>query len=332
MSIQSGFQSIGEGKRYIPATKIVGTATNGWSSQQCDYLCTGSNDTTIINNAITSLPTNGGRIILLDGTYNISGRINIAKKNVILMGNGPSTILNQKAASCEVNITGADVTLYNFCISSSTVSVKHNNVILGNSSTVDNLTFIGNNSAGNNISISTSNFNIINSFFKNECCAISGSGSYGLINNNIIDAMSSRSNRGIYLYSGTFIDCSNNNISRHSDAIAFENMTRTNITGNNLYGSTCGIAIISSSNSNIISQNNINDTTSGINYTGGSFNVVTQNIIKRGNGYASDYNETQYTIYKSGNNSNSLFTLNYLMGKDITQVSQDSTSTFSNIT
>ena len=37
----------------------------------CDYMCDGSNDQTIIQQAINDLPSSGGKIILLEGSYNI---------------------------------------------------------------------------------------------------------------------------------------------------------------------------------------------------------------------------------------------------------------------
>ena len=56
---------------------IVVAASN--SSSKCkaaaDYVCSGSGDQTEINNAISALPAGGGKIVLLEGTYNINGKI-----------------------------------------------------------------------------------------------------------------------------------------------------------------------------------------------------------------------------------------------------------------
>lgn len=61
-----------------------------------DYYCSGTNDQTVINNAISALPSTGGKIVLLEGTYNISGQINVNKPNVTICGMGNSTVLQRK--------------------------------------------------------------------------------------------------------------------------------------------------------------------------------------------------------------------------------------------
>jgi parallel beta-helix repeat protein len=72
---------------------IVGTSQSGWTSDDCDYLCDGTDDQTEINEAITALPDDGGEIIILDGTYNITATIDVEKSNVSIRGNGAATIL-----------------------------------------------------------------------------------------------------------------------------------------------------------------------------------------------------------------------------------------------
>lgn len=74
-------------KKY--ATVVVGASSAGYTASQVDYLCTGTNDQTVINQAIQALPSNGGKIVLLDGTYNISGQILINKADVKIEGMGP---------------------------------------------------------------------------------------------------------------------------------------------------------------------------------------------------------------------------------------------------
>lgn len=71
----------------------IGTSTNGWTANDCDYLCDGTADDVEINAAIQALPSGGGEIVILDGTYNISATINISIDNVTLSGNGSNTVL-----------------------------------------------------------------------------------------------------------------------------------------------------------------------------------------------------------------------------------------------
>src|SRR3989304_5781844 len=56
-----------------------------------NYNTDGTADQTEINQAIADLPANGGRIILREGTYTLSGPIIINKSNVILEGQGDGT-------------------------------------------------------------------------------------------------------------------------------------------------------------------------------------------------------------------------------------------------
>lgn len=79
------------GKRAARLT--IGTSANGWTTKDCDYLCDGTADDVEINAAITALPSTGGEIVLLDGTYNLAGTVQMNKAGVILSGNGLATKL-----------------------------------------------------------------------------------------------------------------------------------------------------------------------------------------------------------------------------------------------
>ncbi len=96
------------------ASVVVGTTQSGHTLADCDYLCDGTADQVKINTAIAALPTDGGEIIILDGTYNITARINLNKSNVTISGNGNSTILKRMydSGSAEGVIT---LTSANYC-------------------------------------------------------------------------------------------------------------------------------------------------------------------------------------------------------------------------
>ena len=89
----SKINTLDAGKRTARFT--VGTSTAGWTSADCDYLCDGTADQTEINAAITALPATGGEIVILDGTYNITAKIDVTKDNVSIRGNGNATILKR---------------------------------------------------------------------------------------------------------------------------------------------------------------------------------------------------------------------------------------------
>lgn len=74
---------------------VVATSTAGWTKNDCDYLCDGTDDQVEINAAIQALPSGGGEVVLLDGTYIISSPILIGKEKVSLVGNGKNTVLQR---------------------------------------------------------------------------------------------------------------------------------------------------------------------------------------------------------------------------------------------
>ncbi len=67
-------------------------ASNSKQKTHCDYLCDGTDDQVEIQAAIDALPSGGGRVILMDGTYYITQSINLDSR-VSLSGQGSSTIL-----------------------------------------------------------------------------------------------------------------------------------------------------------------------------------------------------------------------------------------------
>jgi Carbohydrate binding domain len=62
------------------------------STAGADYVASGCSAQTAINNAISALPANGGVVYLRDGTYIVSGSINVPS-NVTLTGVGANTII-----------------------------------------------------------------------------------------------------------------------------------------------------------------------------------------------------------------------------------------------
>ena len=59
-----------------------------------DFVCDGKTDHTVISNAIAALPTSGGKIVLMPGTYLIGNSINTnVSKSVLIQGCGDGTQL-----------------------------------------------------------------------------------------------------------------------------------------------------------------------------------------------------------------------------------------------
>jgi len=78
------------------AAPVVRTATivvaasdaSAKSKAQADYVCDGTDDQVEIQAAIDALPASGGKVVLSEGTYNISDTITVASNNITLTGQG----------------------------------------------------------------------------------------------------------------------------------------------------------------------------------------------------------------------------------------------------
>ncbi len=84
-----------KGEKGANAATIVVAASDSKNTASADYICTGTDDQNKINAAIAALPSGGGKIVLLDGTYNISGAIIVKKANVTIEGMGNGTVLKR---------------------------------------------------------------------------------------------------------------------------------------------------------------------------------------------------------------------------------------------
>lgn len=86
--------AISSDKQGVSNKPSVITVGSSITTRYCDFKCTGTNDQTIIQKAINTL-TAGGKIILLEGTYNFSNGI-LHKNDVVIEGQGKGiTIINE---------------------------------------------------------------------------------------------------------------------------------------------------------------------------------------------------------------------------------------------
>lgn len=107
---------------YATGATVVVAASDS-ASRGAQYRCTGIDDQLVINTAIASLPVNGGRVLLLAGTFAISASVIIARSNVALEGEGfgfwdgfvPGGTSTAKATSAEgAGMTKIKATSANF--------------------------------------------------------------------------------------------------------------------------------------------------------------------------------------------------------------------------
>ena len=318
---------------------VVGTSTAGWTKNDCDYLCDGTADDVQINAAIQALPSGGGEVIILDGTYNLAASIKINKERVTLSGNGKSTVLKRAFAS-NAGSTQAGLIFVNSSyniirflsldgVRSSYANKNCDGIYLHSSS---GNTIIGNtcsNNYGAGILLSSSSDN--NAVIRNTC---SNSYSSSIIldssSKNTVTGNTCTSNTfyGIYLHSASVNNiiteniCSNNTHNGIEVAATNNNAVTGNICSNNNQN---GIEVYNAGKNTVTGNTCNNNSKDGILLSSSSSkNTVTGNTCIRGNGTASDYTSSQRTIYLNTSDDN-LVIGNNIMGKNYTNSGTNNT-------
>ena len=318
---------------------VVGTSTAGWTKNDCDYLCDGTADDVQINAAIQALPSGGGEVIILDGTYNLAASIKINKERVTLSGNGKSTVLKRAFAS-NAGSTQAGLIFVNSSyniirflsldgVRSSYANKNCDGIYLHSSS--GNTAVIRNtcsNSYSSSIILDSSSKNTVTG---NTCTSNTFYGIYlhsASVNNIITENIcSNNTHNGIEVAATnnnavTGNICSNNN----QNGIEVYNAGKNTVTGNTCNNnSKDGILLSSSSSKNTVTGNTcIDNSVNGINLASSTKNTITGNTCIRGNGTASDYTSSQRTIYLNTSDDN-LVIGNNIMGKNYTNSGTNNT-------
>jgi hypothetical protein len=263
------------------ATVIVGTNNGGGASrnyEKADYVCDGTNDEVQIEAAIAALPSTGGVVALLDGTFNIQSDIDITKSNVSLIGVGKATILKRmydETGDAAFIVIGNGSTSYEG-IHISQLMVDGNN---GSYSYISNqgiqITANADRTSITNIWVYNtqrhaiwvkSDYNKIEGNFLIETSGTMAGGvyvegSYNLVSNNYIDSVSYglqsvNSGHDYNTFVGNYLRAIN------SYAIQIYQSDNNNITGNIIIdgGTSAAIYIRDSSDQNLVSGNKIHNT------------------------------------------------------------------------
>lgn len=273
-----------------PARIVIGTSVSGWTADSCHYLCDGTADQTEINAAISALPSGGGEIILLDGTYSLTGKIQISgKSNVSIRGNGDSTVLKREwdSGSSEGVITitnSGSPKIQNLIIdgnASNYTNANNYGIHISNSS---RCSIINNVITDTQIGVNINGVSYIfiggNIYYRSRDTGIRLSSTSNVsIYNNICDSLNNGLH-GIYLTSTTGAVLSGNVcINNYTAGIRLENLSRNNIIGN-ICNSNSGFGIaLSSANHCSISGNTCEDNDSvGINISGCYYTTVGTNV------------------------------------------------------
>ncbi len=304
-----------EAKRVARFT--VGTTTAGWTADKVDYLRDGTADQVEINAAITALPDDGGEVVVLDGTYNLTNSVLVKKNNVTLSGNGGSTILKRFFLGDSKNyalvfVSSSNNTIQFFSLDGAKggtydssygfgicVSNGSNNKIIGNEVNNNNKSAIYIFSSSNNIIIGNTGANmgssgialvsqsgknkICNNAFEN--CKYQGVSLDSSENNTITGNIFEKCNAGIQLWSNSNGNTLIGNVCRNSNS-GGQGININSSSNNTIIGNTCndnfnGISLGSSSNNNTVSGNMCKENNNGISLDSNSNNnAVSGNVCK----------------------------------------------------
>ncbi|MNW34043.1 Pectate lyase superfamily protein [compost metagenome] len=294
------------------AATVVVAASNSSdkTKSSADYVCTGTDDQITINNAISELPVEGGKVLLMEGAYTVSNGI-MQPNGVTLEGMGMSTIIRLRdLQSTNVSIIqNADTLNGNINIEVRNLLIDGNkaNAISGvmygvyyafvSFGKIENVRVLNMRSSGIHITNNSSD-NIV---IGNYCKANKDSGI--LISSN----------------SGNNTFMSNNCRDNSSNGI-FNNSSDNTIIGNTCSGNSTGISN-SGSNNTIIGNNCSNNFGAGISISNGSYNNVQNNTVRKGS------ESPTYGIRVNAGSTKNLVTNNDLYESGATAFSDAGTGT-----
>ncbi|RLF08229.1 MAG: hypothetical protein DRJ60_00880 [Thermoprotei archaeon] len=252
------------------ATKIV-AATSSQNYQKADYVCSGTSCEDEIEQAINDLPSTGGIVYLLEGTYNIGSSIDILKSNVILMGAGWGTklFLVNSADTDVIRVGDGATALSGITIRDLQIDGnKANQIIPG----IHGIYFYG----GSGAEITKSA--VINCYVHNT--KIDGIRLYYSDNNTITgNQTNSNDDDGIYLYYSDNNTITGNQTNSNGDMGIWLNGSDNNtITGNQANSnSVYGIYLYNGSDNNTITGNQTNSNNNGIYLLFADYNIIVGN-------------------------------------------------------
>lgn len=287
------------GSKWISAPRsntLIVAASNSSQAEKdsADYVATGTGDQTMINTALTALPSGGGSVYLMEGTYTVSAPISVPD-NTTLSGAGAATIITIPNAQNgtyaiiqNTDTAGANVVIQNMLIdgnkanqtSGSMYGIKFSmpsassTSIAGKVQNVTAQNLYGSLAAALYVS-STNNLSISNSFFTGTYYGIQlSSGGNNVVANNIVN---SNTQAGIVSVG------SNSNT----------------ITGNSLISNSPYSIFLQLSNSNAVIGNGISTTSYGVYVQTGAKNNISSNTIQSSGAYGITLQTATYTAVAS---------------------------------
>lgn len=315
---------------------VIGTSTAGWTEKDCDYLCDGVDDQVEINAAIQALPSTGGEIKVLDGTYNITASINIDKERVTFGGCGQSTIFKRMWKSSS-NTEGVIQFSTSYCTFKDFEIDGNKSVYAGGSGlclTEKNITsilientFINNNYNYGVYATYIENSVITDNIFNLNRMSISCEyAQHTILSNNFGD--DSRYSDDISVYGSKYCtvignifgslngsSCKYCTFSSNELCIDLSYANKCTITGNTCSGGASGMTVVGTKNCTITCNVITEFNGKGIDLADANYCIVLGNICIRGGGTSSDYTSSQNTIYTDSGTNNCVIVGNNCSGK-----------------
>jgi parallel beta-helix repeat protein len=362
----SGWVQFGAGggdDRYV-ATRIV-AASNSLGTTGCpgactnpraDYTCDGTDDQLKIQEAIDALGTTGGTVYLLEGTYNISGSINLDNvanlpddlgndSGKAIIGAGAGTVLQVMSGASNVNVINASgvssIFIAQLDIDGNSRTGSDNYGINFNSVTDSKIEKVWvENMYGHGIVFTTSSNNLV----SDNHISLNGIHGIELFNSNdnvvsdnqiINNNGQSSGGQGIVLDSSSNNILSRNNIqstlaTKHLYGVAFTSSDYNVFSNNSVQSSVIyGIVLDSSFNNTLISNNIQSNGFAGIVAWGASNNIISGNVIYDHTGYGIKL-EDDGSYSASGDNNTVTANIIYNSGSGITIEYSDNNLIFSN--
>lgn len=296
---------------------VVGTSTVGWTEDDCDYLCTGSNDQAIISQALNDARLfNGGVLYFLEGGYSFSTSISIPRGNITLLGaDKNSTFLNNNTGGTMLSTYSNHFTLQGFTITDDRTSNSSNRTvrISGDYFTIRDCNFT--NIKVGTLEISGADAFVANSNFLSLNCLLDGHNGLKIYNcTGPLEGENTNTSLCWAQLTGNNILIQNCFIQGSYQTIKFSSCTGLNISNNFILNCSVGIyGGSSNTNCNIIGNIIVNPRSRGI-YTFDTTNQyfnISNNIV-----YAEEETAGSYPIAISGDRC--VITSNITPGKEIT--------------
>jgi parallel beta-helix repeat protein len=106
MATTTDFPSGGGGGKKA-AHVVIGSTGAGYTASDVDYLCDGANDSAQFDAALAAIPTAGGEIKILDGTYTLTKPWAIERSNINITGSGAGNTILRMTGTRNTTTTAA---------------------------------------------------------------------------------------------------------------------------------------------------------------------------------------------------------------------------------